>query len=47
MILKRITPTIKRLFHRNINRIITQKFYYGQGGELKFDLTKRSYDISI
>jgi hypothetical protein len=27
--------------------IISHKFYFGQGGELQFDLTKRTYNISI
>lgn len=27
--------------------IISHKFYFGQGGELQFDLTNRNYSISI
>ncbi len=47
MIISKINKPIIRLLHCNINHLITQKFYYGQGGELQLDLTKRSYDINI
>jgi hypothetical protein len=35
------------LTHRLKWAMISHKFYFGQGGELQFDLTKRTYSISI
>lgn len=37
----------KSLLHINFKNIITHKFYYGQGGEMNFRLTHRSYNITI
>lgn len=46
--LQGIRKSTARLFaHNNSYRIITQKFYNGQGGYLDLDLTKRTYNIHL
>lgn len=35
------------LLKKSYNSLITHKFYYGQGGQLTFDLTKRNYSIEV
>lgn len=47
MILRKAIGNFSLLFACNKYSIISHKFYFGQGGELQIDLTKRSYSISI
>lgn len=42
--IRKIPP---RLQFKTISRLVTHKFYYGQGGQLTFDLTKRTYSIQL
>ena len=48
MILQRISRNARAyLLNFPCYTFISHKFYYGQGGDLQMNLTKRAYDIQI
>jgi len=47
MMLTKIIGTLSSLTHIPKYSLIAHKFYFGQGGEMKLDLQKRLYSISI
>jgi hypothetical protein len=47
MIVTSATRGLAALTRRLFNPLITHKFYFGQGGQLQFDLTNRNYHIEV
>lgn len=47
MMIRKTTYAAASLISRLHRAIISHKFYFGQGGELNFDLSKRNYHINV
>lgn len=45
--LLRAKSTLRSLVRRPCYRLINHKFYFGQGGVLRLNLTKRRYEVTL